>query len=181
MSARIGISLEALHAYADGPPVRVNEGIHLVSSVCSQITGEYSTCMLIDNYNFPSLGLDWWPNRQDRIPYDFWCLEANLVSYRDALYDLLGDCRLRRREIRYFASSGQHSCSFLTCAWYLVRLGVFDPDAAFENADGEGFVPRKTLVNVLPHETSKTEAIAYRLFLRACGPHAGFDVRNHFY
>lgn len=175
-------SLELLHVYSDEPPARETDGVHLGTSVTSRLTESVLiTCLLVDNYNASSSTTqNWWPERQSSITYDFWCLEANLVAYRDDLYDLLGDSRARRREVRFAARTGRHSCSFLTCAWYLVRLGVLEPEAAFINSFGDGFAPCTTLINVLPRETAATEVIAHSLLQIAVGDDA-FCVVNHYY
>jgi hypothetical protein len=144
----------------------------------------FSTCILIDDYNVDGLEFDWHAYRRqaplDGIDFDYWCLESSLVAYTSEVYDLLGDCRERRRELRYVRGTGKQSCSFLTCTWYLVRVGALDPERAFSGLDDTRFSPGTSLVNILPQETARTEVIAHRLFKRALGLSAP-EVVNHFY
>jgi len=181
------VSVELLHVYAsDRMTIPSRTGIELAWALTSDWDrSNYLLCTLVDDYSKGDVGFDWSAYRGNElfagISFDYWCYESLLVEYAGPMFELLGDRRESRSELKYHAQRGQYSCSFLTAIWYCVRAGALQSDIALRRC-GEPvlFVVSDTLVNILPKETSETEMLADRLVRLALG-HAAPKILNHYY
>lgn len=123
-------------------------------------SADYQTCVFIDNYNSTEDLLvvqDFLEKlKLSGAQPDYYAYEADMAMYAEKLLGIIQDNRLRKSYEKYIGEKNTLPCSFMTAIWYLIRLGIFEPNAIVEN--GRKFSPAETLINILPERFRTVEA-----------------------
>jgi hypothetical protein len=134
--------------------------------IAARHPSQVHTVVLIDQYHSPNR-LYRTPRQLDRFAQDladvglrpdgvYW--ESDLVPAALRLIATITDPRLRARQLSYLdpvKGRGKVTCSALTAAWYLSRLGREEPLTC--HMTGLALPPAAKLVNVLPEYFREVE------------------------
>lgn len=130
-------------------------------------TGESQTCVMIDNYNPTEHLLDvdnfFEELKKDGIVPDYFAYEADMIRHRDRLLGDIGDNRIYKSYRSYAEKRDKMPCSFMTAIWYLVRLGIYEPDGIITSLGDNNFIPAEKLVSILPERFRSVEMQTQKL------------------
>lgn len=156
-------SVEILHVYSD--EVFNEEHRHGANAALTELrtlSEDYSTVMLIDNYNPENKDFDlasfMLSAKNSGVAMDHVAFEADLVDYYSTVLAMMPNNKFRRRYEKYVAKNNKIPCSFLTAIWYLLRLGLLPyKEGMVTSCTGRAFEPAERLINILPERFSPTE------------------------
>lgn len=118
--------------------------------------------VFIDNYNTTKhiLDIEGFLNiiKEEGVAHDYFVFEADMVPYKNQLLDAIEDRKIKREYERYIDTHGKLPCSFLTAAWYLIRLGYFQPiEGIIYGKNSKQFKPAHKIINILPERFQAVE------------------------
>lgn len=180
-------SIEISHIYINETFSHEHEeSIDKFHKYSKQVDGTMSSIVLVDNYN-PSEDLldleDFVVKLEAKgAKPDFLGFEANMEPYKNKMLDAITDKRLHSSYARYINDKNKLPCSFMTAIWYLIRLGVFEPDPAeIRQLGDKPFVPAKYLINILPERFRAVEAKTLELIANSIYSDKAYNVDFIFY
>ena len=147
--------------------------------------GETQSCVMIDNYNPTEHLLDvenfFAELKKDGIVPNYFAFEADMIRHRDRLLGDIGDNRIYKSYRSYAEKKDKMPCSFMTAIWYLVRLGIYDPEGIIMDLEGSEFIPAKQLVSILPERFRSVEMQTQKLLQSIKGQDLAGKVDYYFY
>lgn len=175
MKTNTNYSIEFGHIYVDETYSHEHElGAHKALELIEEYKAQdksYSVNLLIDDYNPEEslLDVEALVNKHQEfgIPPNFIAGEAGLAAYKDDLFDLITNNKIKKNYSRYIqGKNGKIPCSFMVAVWYLIRLGVIplrkeDP-IVYNGYDSELLVSER-LVNILPERFKGVEDQAIKI------------------
>jgi len=181
-------SVELMHIYADQTySAEQTTGAVLANQLVRELgSEEFTTCILIDNYNpeVSSLDIgDFLTTAEEHAgKIDYWAFEAAMAPYERALMGMVRVPSVYKRYRGYIDKRGKLPCSFLTAVWYLLRLGILIPDTGtIKSRYAASFTPASRLVNVLPSRFEKTEQHALELISSIQLIDTNEAITNHYF
>ncbi len=131
----------------------------------------FSIHLLIDDYNPEEHFLDveglLKEYAQLGVLPDFTAREAGLAPYKDDMFDLITNNKIRKSYSRYIEGrNGKIPCSFMVATWYLIRLGAIvqrEEHPISHPVSKSDLVVADKLINVLPERFMGVENQALKI------------------
>lgn len=175
MKTNTNYSIEFGHIYVDEMyshehEVGAQKALELIEEYKAQHK-TFSANLLIDDYNPQESLLNvkdlLREHQKSGISPDFIASESGLAAYKDDLFDLIVNNKIKKNYSRYIqGKNGKIPCSFMVAIWYLIRLGVIplrrENSIAYNGHDSRLQVGER-IVNILPERFRGVEDQAVKI------------------